>query len=91
VKAINLKQDDIVIGGIVLMPNAQKHILLATQRGSLKQMKASEFEPISRAKRGLLMLRELKSNPHRFNGITLADNNDHLFIETNTDQIVEID
>ncbi|EMV4675216.1 DNA topoisomerase IV, partial [Listeria monocytogenes] len=24
-------------------------------------------------------------------GITLADNNDHLFIETNTDQIVEID
>ncbi|HBZ6482159.1 TPA: DNA topoisomerase IV subunit A [Listeria monocytogenes] len=91
VKAINLKQDDIVIGGIVLMPNEQKHILLATQRGSLKQMKASEFEPISRAKRGLLMLRELKSNPHRFIGITLADNNDHLFIETNTDQIVEID
>ncbi|EPE3591406.1 DNA topoisomerase IV subunit A [Listeria monocytogenes] len=91
VKAIKLKQDDIVIGGIVLMPNEQKHILLATQRGSLKQMKASEFEPISRAKRGLLMLRELKSNPHRFIGITLADNNDHLFIETNTDQIVEID
>ncbi|HCJ4337968.1 TPA: DNA gyrase subunit A, partial [Listeria innocua] len=91
VKAINLKQGDVVIGGVVLTPNDNKHILLATQRGSLKQMKASEFEPISRAKRGLLMLRELKSNPHRFIGLTLADSKDHLFIETNREQIVEID
>ncbi|MCT76907.1 DNA topoisomerase IV subunit A [Listeria monocytogenes] len=91
VKAINLKQGDIVVGGVVLREDDAKHILLATQRGSLKQMKASEFEPISRAKRGLLMLRELKSNPHRFIDITLADNNDRLLIETNSEQVVEIE
>ncbi|EGF3618231.1 DNA topoisomerase IV subunit A [Listeria monocytogenes] len=91
VKAINLKQGDIVVGGVVLREGDAKHILLATQRGSLKQMKASEFEPISRAKRGLLMLRELKSNPHRFIDITLADNHDRLLIETNSEQVVEIE
>ncbi|MCY9419102.1 DNA gyrase subunit A, partial [Bacillus inaquosorum] len=40
-------------------------IVLFTQRGAVKRMSLSEFEKTSRAKRGVVMLRELKKNPHR--------------------------
>lgn len=53
-------------------------------------MKLSEFEPISRAKRGLLMLRELKNSPHRFISLDLADNSDIIHIATNKDVVVDL-
>lgn len=90
VKAINLKDTDQVIGGVLLQAEEKRGIILTTQRGSMKKMKASEFEPISRAKRGLLMLRELKSNPHRFIDIRLADKEDKLVILTNKEQTIDI-
>ncbi|WP_088815187.1 MULTISPECIES: DNA topoisomerase IV subunit A [Listeria] len=91
VKAINLKAGDEVIGGFVITPDEMRNMILVTQRGSLKQMKLSEFEPITRAKRGLIMLRELKSNPHRFVALLLAGAEDKLVIETNKEQLVELD
>lgn len=90
VKAINLKETDEVVGGVLLQNEENRGIILTTQRGSMKKMKASEFEAISRAKRGLLMLRELKANPHRFIDIRLADKDDRLMVLTNKEQTVEI-
>lgn len=60
VKGVNLKDGDFVASGQVL---EEKDVLvLVTQRGSIKRMNRSEFEKTSRAKRGVLMLRELKKN-----------------------------
>ncbi|KAF0995112.1 DNA topoisomerase 4 subunit A [Geobacillus sp. TFV-3] len=39
-----------------------------TQRGAVKKVAMSEFEPSSRAKRGVVIIREVKSNPHRIVG-----------------------
>jgi len=39
--------------------------MILTHRGSIKKMNINEFETLGRAKRGLLLLRELKKNPHR--------------------------
>ncbi|MCM2674445.1 DNA topoisomerase IV subunit A [Alkalicoccobacillus plakortidis] len=68
VKAINLKEDDVVIGAETFSLDEKVEFILATQRGSVKKMAITEFEKGSRAKRGLVMLRELKSQPHRLVG-----------------------
>lgn len=62
VKAVNLKDDDTVVS--VFISNTSS-IYLLTQRGSLKRMAADDIPVTSRAKRGLQVLRELKSKPHR--------------------------
>ncbi|GEK91605.1 DNA topoisomerase IV subunit A [Alkalibacterium kapii] len=65
VKSINLKKEDQVAGGIVFDPSkGAKSVLMVTHRGSVKRMNVSDFDVISRAKRGLLVLRELKNKPH---------------------------
>jgi topoisomerase-4 subunit A len=66
VKSINLKKDDYVVNGIVFDATSTKtDVLIVTQRGSVKKMTINDFDTLGRAKRGLLVLRELKSNPHR--------------------------
>lgn len=91
VKAMNLKADDFIVGAKVLVPSEKRDLILLTQRGSAKRMKLSEFEPISRAKRGLLMLRELKSSPHRFISLDLAGSKDIIHIATDKEVVVNLD
>ena len=56
--------------------------MIVTHRGSIKRMKLSEFELTSRANRGVVILRELKANPHHVVGFVFANNNDTIFVET---------
>lgn len=66
VKSINLKEGDYVVNGLLIdNEESSVHAMIVTQRGAVKKMNLSDFDVISRAKRGLLVLRELKSNPHR--------------------------
>ena len=66
VKSINLKEEDYVVSGL-LIDNQKSTVqaMIVTQRGAIKKMNLTDFDVISRAKRGLLVLRELKANPHR--------------------------
>jgi topoisomerase-4 subunit A len=82
VKGINLKDGDIVVGGKVLSPDTKESIVITTQRGSVKRMKLKEFEKATRAKRGVIILRELKANPHRIVGFVIANDEDTVFIHT---------
>ena len=82
VKGINLKDGDFVTGGKIKEPDSKPSIVIVTQRGSVKKMKLSEFEITSRAKRGVVILRELKANPHHVVGFVFANNHDTIFIET---------
>ncbi|CAM2812959.1 subunit A of DNA topoisomerase IV [Dellaglioa algida] len=65
--AMNLKQDDFVASTCLVSENSQ--IGLLTQRGSFKRMSVSEVSSTSRAKRGVLILRELKKEPHKVIGV----------------------
>lgn len=77
VKAINLKKDDYIVNGILFDSKASKsEILILTHRGSVKKMNLNDFDTLGRAKRGLLVLRELKNNPHRV-AFLLDGNKDH--------------
>jgi topoisomerase-4 subunit A len=65
VKAMNLKADDYLINGLLVYSEGDTPIVLITQRGAAKRMLAQEITQLGRAKRGLMVLRELKKNPHR--------------------------
>ncbi|ULG73273.1 DNA topoisomerase IV subunit A [Macrococcus brunensis] len=60
VKSINLKDDRVA----ATLIQKDGDLLIATQRGAVKRMKLN-MEVSKRANRGLLLLKELKSNPHR--------------------------
>ncbi|MBS4211132.1 DNA topoisomerase IV subunit A [Neobacillus rhizophilus] len=90
VKGINLKDGDYVVGGQALEPNSTQSIVVATQRGALKRMKLREFDKSSRAKRGVVILRELKANPHRIMGYVAAKDQDEIFIQTEKGNIETI-
>lgn len=61
VKAINLKEGDSLAAAFIANTDS---IYILTQRGSLKRMTTNLIPVTSRAKRGLQVLRELKSKPH---------------------------
>ncbi|WHY88807.1 DNA topoisomerase IV subunit A [Neobacillus novalis] len=82
VKGMNLKDGDFVVGGKILTPDNNETIVISTQRGAVKRMKLKEFEKTTRAKRGVVILRELKSNPHRIMGFVVANDEDVVFIQT---------
>ncbi|ASI35480.1 MULTISPECIES: DNA topoisomerase IV subunit A [unclassified Exiguobacterium] len=79
VKAINLKDDDVVAGAIAFMqaPN----IVLLTQRGALKKMRLSDqFQITNRALRGQQLLRDLKSKPHQVAALLDVTNQKELLL-----------
>jgi topoisomerase IV subunit A len=86
VKGINLKAGDHVVSGFALSENPEAaEVLIVTQRGAMKKMKITEFDRTSRAKRGLVMVRDLKSNPHRIVGMKLVTSVDMIVVlETST-------
>lgn len=86
VKGMNLKEGDYVAGGKMISPECKQSIVIATQRGAVKKMKLKEFEKTTRAKRGVVVLRELKANPHRIVGFVISDNQDEIFIQTEKGQ-----
>lgn len=86
VKAVNLKDEDVVVAAFISNTSS---VYLLTQRGSLKRMATEEIPVTSRAKRGLQVLRELKSKPHRVfaAGPVLTDQSDFdLFSTANEDE-----
>jgi topoisomerase IV subunit A len=82
VKGMNLKDGDIVVGGKIIEPKQNQSVVIATHRGAVKKMKLTEFELATRAKRGVVVLRELKSNPHRLVGFVLVNESSEVFIQS---------
>ncbi len=89
VKAMQLKDDEWIVGGKVFGNFTNPSLVLITQRGAVKRMKLKEFEKSTRAKKGVVMLRELKRNPHRVAGIEIVHDEDILYFETNNGTVDE--
>ncbi|SHN17599.1 DNA topoisomerase IV subunit A [Gracilibacillus kekensis] len=83
VKAIQLKSDEFVVNGVLMDELQEKRqLFVTTQRGACKRMTIDRFEKSSRAKKGLVMLRELKSKPHRIVGFDLVETDDVIKLMT---------
>ena len=81
VKSINLKNGSVVSG--ILFDDSKEYLLVFTNKGNAKRIKLSEMEMGKRAGRGLLIMKEVKSNPQKINSayvvvkvnIDIKDNN----------------
>lgn len=82
VKGIQLKDGEYLAAANILEPGAEQDIVIVTQRGAVKRMSVSEIEPGNRAKRGVVTLKELKSNPHRIFAIVVVKVSDTILLET---------
>jgi len=61
VKAITLKDDEVVSGHVF---EDMEYVTIITTNGTGKRVKLSEFEPLSRARKGVLLVRDVKTNPY---------------------------
>lgn len=64
VKAINLK-DDQVVGGTLFKTDQIDYISLFTNKKTGKRVRVSDVTKTTRARRGILLIRDIKTNPHR--------------------------
>ncbi len=87
VKAISLK-DDIVVSAHIF--SSKDYLTVITDKKTGKRVKLSEFEKLSRARKGVLMVRDVKTNPYKIlktfivdkKTLTLKLNNDFVDIKT---------
>ena len=93
VKGINLKDDDYVVSGAIFDEDEalSTELFIATQRGAVKKTKITEFEESARAKRGLVMVRELKSNPHQIAKVKAISKEHYMIVESSKGQIEQVD
>lgn len=82
VKGVSLKEDDYVVSVNVVPLDSHDDITLVTHRGAVKKMALKEIESGARAKRGIVTLRELKSNPHKVFAVLLTNKKEELVLET---------
>lgn len=93
VKSVNLKDDDFVVSYILVDPQYLNlvRVGLVTQRGAFKQFKVKLINKVSRAKRGVLVLRELKNNPHRIVAVASYGQDHELTITTSSKRRIKLE
>lgn len=82
VRAISLK-DDCVVNGVIFDKNIE-YISIIMDKGTGKRLKISELEKGSRANRGVLLMKEIKSNPSRIVNAYLLPNKSSIGICTDS-------
>ena len=80
VKSINLKNDEVVSG--MLFDDNEEYISIVTDKGTGKRLKLTEFEKGSRANRGLLLMKEIKSNPSKIVKVYITNTKKEINIVT---------
>lgn len=93
VKSINLKNDDdYVVSAITFDPKCLNSLKLGivTQRGAFKQLQVDLVNKFTRAKRGSMILRELKTKPHRIVAALIYTQNHDINIKTSSDRTIKI-
>ena len=83
VKAMSLKTDTIT-NGSNFDSGIHDYLLIITDKGTGKRVKITEFERSNRARRGLLLLREVKSNPYQIIKSYPVSARDYIGLKTST-------
>lgn len=88
VKCMDLRDDTLVS---VLLADEHSALGVLTTRGSFKKMKVTEIPMTSRARRGVQILRELKSKPHRVFTAFLIVPDQRLEVTTETEKVITVE
>lgn len=81
VKGINVKDDILVSVNNFNRSNAE-FLTVITERATAKRIRLSEFEISTRARKGLLIIREVKTNPYKVLKTFITDNKSYLGLKT---------
>ncbi|WP_046176135.1 DNA topoisomerase IV subunit A [Domibacillus indicus] len=90
VKGISLKENDYTVAAIAAKNAEEAQFLAVTSRGSAKRGGFDQFERTSRAKRGVVLVRELKTNPHRIVGAAYLDENRDYYVRMKKGEDVKV-
>nr|WP_075168800.1 DNA topoisomerase IV subunit A [Levilactobacillus brevis] len=89
VRSMDLRDDDEVVNLALVTDN--ETIALITQRGAFKRLAMKELSVTSRARRGVIVLRELKRDPHRIvDFMTIPAGNPPLEIMTSRERTHDV-
>lgn len=77
VKAINLKDDEVVSASIY---NGEDYVVVLTDRSTIKRVKLIEFPSLARARKGIQIIREVKTNPYHIINSYIINNKNTLGI-----------
>ena len=89
VKSISLK-DDFVVSGI-LFDTSEEYITILTDKGTAKRMRLTEIDKITRAKRGILLMKPIKSNPSKIVKVYITNSKNQIgIVSDNYNKIVKI-
>ena len=83
VKSINLKDD--FVTNATLFDDSYEYVSIFTNKGTAKRVRISDLEYSTRAKRGILILREVKTNPHKVVKSLVMRTNEMLGLKDDTD------
>ena len=79
VKAINLKEDEVVSGRSY---DETQFITVITDKGTAKRIKLEEFDITARARKGVLVVRDVKTNPYHILNSFVTNNKQEIGILT---------
>ena len=83
VKAINLKDDHVV--SAFTFEDLAEYVTIFTDKSTAKRVHLKDFEKSSRARRGLLILREVKTNPYKILKVFIENNKSYFGIKQGLD------
>ena len=87
VKAMKLK-DDYLVSANNFSYQEHEFIAIITNKGTGKRVRLTEFECSTRTRRGIQVLREVKSNPYYVIATMIVDSKNHIGLKN--DEIVDI-
>lgn len=85
VKAITLKNDEVISG--ILYNEHSEYLTIITDKKTAKRIKLQEFELTSRARRGVQVVREVKTNPYAIMKAFIIHYKEMLFVKTASEVI----
>ena len=85
VKAITLKNDEVISG--ILYNEHSEYLTIITDKKTAKRVKLQEFELTSRARRGIQVVREVKTNPYAIMKAFIIHYKEMLFVKTASEVI----
>lgn len=80
VKSIKLKDDE-VVASMLFNPN-NEYITIITDKGTAKRLKLENIEKTSRANRGILLMKEIKSNPSKILDVYIMPSKEEIIVNS---------
>lgn len=88
VKAITLKNDHVVSAN--LFDDKDEYISLITDRATGKRIRLNDFELMSRSRKGLLILREVKTKPYKVLKTFVTDSKERIGLKNSNIEYIKI-